>query len=68
MSIKKSLDEIVATLPEEQLREVLDFARFLHHRREQEEWRRFGARQLARAYGPAEPEYTEGDLKPDFSS
>jgi hypothetical protein len=36
-------------------------AQFLSARQEREEWRRFGARQLARAYGPDEPEYTEFD-------
>ena len=64
MSSKKALDELLATFPEEQIRNVLDFARFLHARQEQEDWQRFGARQLARAYGAHEPEYTETDLKP----
>lgn len=65
MSLKKALDELLAVLPEEQTQQVLDFARFLHVRQEQEEWRRFGAQQLARAYGPNEPEYTEADIKPE---
>jgi hypothetical protein len=52
MSTNKALDELLATLREEQMREVLDFARFLQARQEQEEWRPVGARQLARAYGP----------------
>ena len=59
--------EILAGLCEEQLREVLDFARFLQVRQEHEEWRQFGAQQLARAYGPDEPEYTEADLKPELN-
>ncbi len=63
MSMKTALDDLLATFPEEQLREVLDFAQFLHARQEHEEWQRFGAAQLARAYGPAEPEYTQADIK-----
>ena len=57
------VQEILAGLSEDQLREVLDFARFLQARQEQEGWRQFGTSQLARAYGPNEPEYTEADLK-----
>jgi hypothetical protein len=61
MNVKKSLDELLATFPEDQLQEVLDFAQFVTARQEREEWRRFGAQQLARAYGPDEPEYNEED-------
>jgi hypothetical protein len=67
MSLKKTLDELLATFPEDQLREVLDFAQFVRARQEREEWRRFGGQQLARAYGPNEPEYTEADLKPELN-
>lgn len=63
MSMMQALDELLATFPEDHVREVLDFARFLHARQEQEEWRRFGAHQLAQAYGPDEPEYSEADIK-----
>ena len=63
MSMIQALDEILGSFPEEQVREVLDFARFLQLRQEQEQWRRFGAQSLARAYGPDEPEYTEADIK-----
>lgn len=65
MSTISSLNELLATLSEDQVREVLTFARFLHARQEQEEWRRFGVGQFARAYGPDEPEYTAADhLRP----
>ena len=67
MSLKKTLDELLATFADEQLREVLDFAEFVNARQEREQWRRFGAQQLARAYGPDEPEYTEADLKPELN-
>ena len=40
----------------------------LHARQEHVEWRQFGAQQLARAYGPNEPEYTAADLKPELNS
>jgi hypothetical protein len=67
MSVKKTLDELLATFPEDQLREVLDFAEFVNARQEREQWRCFGRQQLARAYGPDEPEYTEADLKPELN-
>lgn len=67
MSVKKTLDELLATFSEDQLREVLDFAQFVSARQEREEWLRFGSQQLARAYGPDEPEYTEADLKPELN-
>jgi Protein of unknown function (DUF2281) len=67
MSAKQALAEVAAQLPEERVRELLDFARFLQARQEQEEWRRFAARQFARAYGPNEPDYSEADLKPGLN-
>lgn len=36
--------------------------------REDEGWREFGRRQLARAYGDDEPEYSVGDIKPELES
>ena len=67
MNVRKALDELLAAFAEEQLREVLDFAQFVNARQEREEWQRFGAQQLARAYGTNEPEYTEADLKPELN-
>jgi hypothetical protein len=67
MSVKKALDELLATFADEQLQEVLDFARLVNARQERQQWQRFGARQLARAYGPDEPGYTEADLKPELN-
>jgi hypothetical protein len=63
MSILKSLDELLSTLPEDQVRQVLDFARFLQFKQDQDQWSGFGAQQFARAYGPDEPEYTEADVQ-----
>lgn len=67
MSVKKTLDELLATFADEQLRAVLDFAQFVHARQEREEWRRFGIQQLARAYSPNEPDYTQADLKAELN-
>ena len=64
MTVKESLDKILAGMSKERLREVLDFAEFLQWREERQEWLQFGRRQLARAYGPNEPEYTVADVKP----
>ena len=68
MSVKETLAKILEGLPEERLREVLDFVEFLNAREEREAWRQFGQTQFARAYGPNEPEYTSADLKPESNS
>jgi hypothetical protein len=59
------LDELTARLPEPRLAQLLEYARFLAWQEEREDWRRFGASQLARTYGPEEPEYTEADVLPE---
>jgi hypothetical protein len=58
MSVKEALEKVLEALPEERLSEVLDFAEFLSGRAETAAWRQFGQAQLARAYGPDEPDYT----------
>ena len=59
----------IQQLPEEDLLALeRHLAQLAEARQEQEEWRHFGAKQLARAYGPNEPEYTEADLKPELNS
>ncbi len=63
MSVKETLEKVLEGLPEERLREVLDFAEFLSWQEERQAWRQFGQAQFARAYGPNEPEYTSADLK-----
>lgn len=65
MSVIEALEKVVGTLSAEQQREVLNFAEFLSWQDDREGWRRFGQAQLARAYGPNEPEYTVADLKPE---
>ncbi len=65
MSVRETLEKLLEVLPEERLRELLDFAEFLSWQEERVAWRQFGQAQLARAYGPNEPDYTSADLKPD---
>jgi hypothetical protein len=72
MSAREKLLKVMDALPETRQYEVLDFARYLCwlEKREQEEiadWQRFGMSQLAKCYGPDEPEYTEADIKPELS-
>ena len=58
------MQDLLDGLPDERVREVLDFARFIAQANDADEWRAFGQSQLARAYGDDEPEYSEADLKP----
>jgi Protein of unknown function (DUF2281) len=68
MTVKQALDQLLQTLPEDRLREILDFAEFLSQQDERAAWQQFGQAQLARAYGPNEPEYTLADLKKEKSA
>jgi hypothetical protein len=63
VEMKQAIQRVLDELPEDRVREVLDFARFLAEAREGDGWREFGQRQLAKAYGDDEPEYSEADLK-----
>ena len=65
MTTKQALTELLEDMSEEELREVLDFARFMSSRAEREAWGALAFAQLERAYGPDEPEYTEADLRPE---
>lgn len=67
MTTTESLVQIAGQLSEERLRELLLYAEFLAMRDESAAWREFGLRQLAKAYGDDEPEYTEADIKPELS-
>ena len=68
MSMRETLEKLLEKLPEEQLREIVAFAEFLNFQHERAAWRQFGQTQLARAYGPNEPEYTSADLRPELNS
>ena len=63
MSARETLEKLLENMPEDRLREVVDFAAFLSWQEERNGWCQFGETQLARAYGPNEPEYTLADLK-----
>ena len=65
MSTKEALSRLLDGMPEEQQREVLDFALFLGRRAEQHAWTGLALKGLERTYGPDEPEYTEADFKPE---
>ncbi|MBI3461713.1 MAG: hypothetical protein HY000_01435 [Planctomycetes bacterium] len=67
MSVRESLNQVLETLPEDRLSQVRDFAEFLNWQQERQDWKRFGQTQLARAYGPDEPEYSETDLKVELN-
>jgi hypothetical protein len=63
MNARAGLEPLWVGLSENRLRLLIDFARFLAVEEEREDFTRFGQSQLARAYGPDEPEYTEADLR-----
>ncbi len=67
MTTREALGEIMERMGEEELREVLDFARFLSGRPrcspERGSRGAFALEQLERAYVDDEPAYTEADLK-----
>ena len=65
MEMQQAIRQVLDGLPEERVREVLDFARFIAQASEADEWRRFGQNQFAAAYGDDEPEYDESDIKPE---
>jgi hypothetical protein len=65
MSTREALQKLLENMPEERLREVVDFAAFLSSQDDRSAWRQFGQAQLARTYGPDEPDYTLADLKPE---
>ena len=63
MTAKQALIELVTKLPEDRAAEILDMARVVLDREEQDDWREMGLRQFGRAYGEDEPDYTEADIR-----
>ena len=68
MSARETLQKLVENMPEDRLRELVEFATFLSVQDERITWRQFGQTQLARAYGDNEPEYTLADIKQEPKS
>lgn len=68
MTVKEQLQNVLETLPDERLCEVLHFAEYLSWRADREEWLQIGQASFVEAYGPDEPEYTEADIKPELNS
>ena len=62
MDVRITLEPLLQDLPDESLRQLIDFARFLAWQEEQKTWQDFGQSQLERAYGPDEPEYNLSDI------
>jgi hypothetical protein len=52
MTTKEEIDGLLEGMPEERLREILDFAEFLRLREERDGWRSVGRAQLSRATAP----------------
>jgi hypothetical protein len=67
MDPRQTLQQMVKELPDEVVRQIVDFAEYVAFKIEREEWQEFGRMQLACLYGPDEPEYTEADIKPELS-
>ncbi len=59
---------MLAALPDERLRQLLDYAEYLGVWEEQKAWSQAGLASLADLYGQEEREYTEADLKPKLNS
>jgi hypothetical protein len=59
MTERDMLREIVEHLSEERLLHLLVFARFLSTEEELEDWKDWGRRRFAEAYGSDEPIYTQ---------
>jgi len=64
MDARTTLEPLLEGLSDERLRQLIDFARFLAGEDERQDWQDLGRAQLARAYGPDEPDYTMSDIKP----
>jgi hypothetical protein len=68
MDVRTDLEPLLQELPDDRLRELIDFARFLAWQEERKNSQDFGQSELAKAYGPDEPEYTLSDIKPRSGS
>lgn len=55
MGIQEALNDVLRTLPEERLKEVLDFAEFIRLKKGHEHWQKAGLANFGQCYGPNEP-------------
>jgi hypothetical protein len=65
--LRELLGKVSATLSEERLRQLFEFAQFLSLQQEAQEWSQAGLASLEQLYGPDEVEYTEADIKPELN-
>jgi hypothetical protein len=63
--LEKCLAQVLAKLPDERVRQVLDFAEFLNLHEEQAMWSRPSPEELEELSGSDEDEYTEADARPE---
>jgi hypothetical protein len=63
MSVRESLEQVLATLPESKLQQLLDYAAFLALSNELGGYQKAGKEQFAKGYGETEPEYTLADVR-----
>ena len=68
MNAREVIAEITGALPDSQVEQLLDYARYLSLQGERADWQAFGKLQIAKAYGDDEPEYTEADLRRNSQS
>jgi hypothetical protein len=62
MELKQAIQQVLDELPEDRLRQLLDYARYLAAAREAAEWEEAGLQEFAKLY-EGEPEYTLADIK-----
>jgi hypothetical protein len=63
MSVREAIGEVLNRLGDQDLHQVLTFARFVEAQKERDEWDAVGLQGLAAAYADDEPEYSLRDLR-----
>lgn len=65
MTNRQAIDQLLQDLRDEQLEEVLEFARIVVWPEQREPWQRFRRAQFAKAYGDGEPDYSAQAIQPE---
>ncbi len=67
MTVRDQVLKVLEQLPDDRVRQVLDFARFLQREDAgtRDEWMQSALAQFEAGYGPDEPEYTLADVRTD---